>query len=192
MTARGLAAPALDRGPRPAVLHYASFEGRVVAAVLDLLVLFIIASIFVTAGALIVLISSDFERTDPSTTAINIFWGSVGSILPAVLLYFFIGLAWKGQTVGAAVMQIMVVRSDGRPLGILGSIARVIGLLIYVLFIGAGVIAAYAFQDSTAQAGASVATALVLASLGVLWAAFDSHRRMLHDRIAGTIVVRTG
>ncbi len=185
-------AAARDAGrvSRPPVrLHYASFESRVAAGVLDLLVLFIIASLLVTAGSIVILISSDFEKVDPSATAINIFWGCVGAIPIAYVLYFFLALAWKGQTVGAAVMQIMVVRSDGRPLGVIGSMARVIGLGAYVLVAGIGVIAAYSVRDSAEQAAAVVGVAFLLVALGLLIAAFDSHRRTLHDRIAGTIVV---
>ncbi|MGE5596706.1 MAG: RDD family protein [Hyphomicrobiales bacterium] len=181
-----------SRPRRPVRLHYATFEARVAAGTLDVLCLFIIASLLVTIGSMVVLISSDFERVDPSTTAINIFWVCVGAIAPAFLLYFFISLAWKGQTVGAAVMQLMVIRSDGRPLGILGSVARVVGMLFYVLILGIGIVVAFALRDSTLQSGGAVAVAFLLASAGFLWSAFDSKRRTLHDRIAGTIVVRIG
>ena len=68
--------------------------------------------------------------------------------------------------------------------------ARVIGLLVYVLIAGAGILAAYALRESTAIAGAVLAGAFVLVAFGFIWAAFDRHRRTLHDRIAGTIVVR--
>lgn len=184
-------ARAAGEGRRPAYrLHYASFESRVAAGALDVLVLFIIASLLVTVGSLIVLISSEFERVEPSSTALSAFWVCVGLIPVAMLLYFFIGFAWKGQTVGAAVMQLMVVRSDGRPLGVLGAMARVIGQLFYVLVAGVGVIAAYALRESTVAAGAALGLSLVLAALGIVWAAFDRHRRTLHDRLASTIVVR--
>ena len=176
---------------RPGIrISYASFESRVAAGALDLLVLFIIASLLISAGSLVVLISSDFEKVDPSGTSINIFWGCAGAIAPAFLLYFFISLAWKGQTIGDAVMQIMVIRSDGRPLGVLGSMARVIGLLIYALIIAGGVVVAFAFRNSTGIAAAAISASFILAAAGIIWAAFDSHRRTLHDRIAGTIVVR--
>ena len=124
-------------------LRYAPFESRVTAGILDVLVLSIIASLLVTAGSLVVLISSDFEKVDPSTMSINIFWGCVIGIVPAALLYFFVGLCWRGQTVGKAVMQIMVIRSDGRPLGVFGAMSRVIGQLVYVLFALGGVLAAF-------------------------------------------------
>jgi|GEM_PF-983715 len=192
MTASSATSRAGAQPRRPARLHYATFEARVAAGTLDVLVLFIIASLLVTAGSMVVLISSDFERVSPSGTAINIFWICVGAIPPAFLLYFFISLAWKGQTVGAAVMQLMVIRSDGRRLGTVGAIARVIGLLIYVLILGVGIIVAYALRDSTLESGAAVAIAFLLASAGFLWSAFDSQRRTLHDRLAGTIVVRIG
>lgn len=180
-----------DRGRRPPFrLHYASFESRVAAGALDVLVMFIIAALLVTTGSLIVLISSDFEKVEPSSTALNAFWVCVGCIPPALLLYFFVGFAWKGQTIGASVMQLMVIRSDGRRLGVFGAMARVVGLLVYVLIAGAGLIGAYAFRESSMIAGSVIAGALVLAAFGFIWAAFDRHRRTLHDRIAGTIVVR--
>lgn len=193
MTVSRAAAASARAGRRPAVrVSYASFESRVAAAALDILVMFIIAALLFIAGSLVVLISSNFEKVDPSNTAINFFWGCAGAIAPAFLLYFFIGLAWKGQTVGAAVMQIMVIRSDGRPLGVLGAVARVIGLLVYTLILAAGIIAAFAFRNSMPIAGSSIAAAFLLAAFGFIIAAFDSHRRTLHDRIAGTIVVRIG
>ena len=180
-----------ERPARPAPrVRYASFESRVAGGALDIFVMIIIASLFVTAGAIVVLISSDFERVDPSVTAINIFWGCVGAIAPAILLYFFVAFAWKGQTIGMAVMQVMVLRSDGRRLGALGATARVIGLLAYLLVLALGGLAAFALRDSTGAAAGAVGVAFLVAALGFIWAAFDRHRRALHDRIAGTIVVR--
>lgn len=181
----------VDGGRRPPFrLHYASFESRVAAGALDVLVMFIIAALLVTVGSLIVLISSDFEKVEPSSTALNGFWVCVGCIPAALLLYFFVGFAWKGQTIGASVMQLMVIRSDGHALGVLGAMARVVGLLIYVLIASVGAIVGYAFRDNSTIAAAAVGGSLVIAAFGFIWAAFDRHRRTLHDRIAGTIVVR--
>lgn len=157
-----------------------------------MVVVFIIGALLVALGSLAVLISSDFERVAPSDTSIGIFWASLGSFPPAALLYVFIGLTWKGQTVGKSVMNIMVIRSDGRPLGVLGAIGRVIGLLIYPLFLGFGGLTAWALKDNTWQSAVSISIAVVLVIAGLMWAAFDTHRRTLHDRIAGTIVVRVG
>ena len=173
-------------------MRYASFESRVAALLLDAIVLVIIGALLVALGSLIVLISSNFERVDPSETAINLFWACVGSIAPAWLLYVFVGLCWKGQTIGKSVMSIMVIRNDGRPLGVIGAVGRVIGLLIYPLFLSAGALGAYAFRDDIVMAAIPMGVAVLLVIAGLLWAAFDRHRRCLHDRIAGTIVVRVG
>jgi uncharacterized RDD family membrane protein YckC len=162
----------------------------VAAAILDLIVLFIIAGLLVAIGSLVVLVSSDFERVDPSDTAINLFWGCVGSILPAALLYVFVGFAWKGQTIGQSVMQVMIIRSDGRRLGAIGAAARIVGLLVYVVFIGVGGVAAFALRDSAALAAAAVGLAFLLVGISIFSAAFDARRRALHDRIAGTVVIR--
>lgn len=185
-TARG------DRSARRPTygFRYATFEGRVVAGAMDILVLFIIAALLLSGGSLVVLISSDFERVAPSGMAINLFWGFAGAIAPAWFLYFFIGFAWKGQTVGAAVMQLMVIRSDGQPLGVLGAVGRVIGLCFYVLVLAAGVTAAYFVRDNANVAAGVVTGTFVVITFGFLIAAFDRRRRTLQDRIAGTIVVR--
>ena len=177
------------RRPAPRFL-YASFEARVAAAALDALVLFIILAVLAIAGSLAILISSDFERVNASDTSINVFWACLGSAPPLFLLYFFISFAWRGQTAGAAVMRTVVVRSDGRPLGVFGAIARVIALLVYPLIFGFGAVGAYAFRDDPIVAASTIGAAILAALLGVLWSAFDPHRRTLHDRIAGTIVVR--
>jgi uncharacterized RDD family membrane protein YckC len=190
MTVRTVATRGSGGAPRAVRIEYASFEARLVAATLDLLVLVILAALCVLVGSLIVLVSSDFERVDPSDAAINAFWICIGAIAPLVLLYLFVSFAWKGQTIGDAVMQLMVIRSDGRPLGILGSLARVVGLLSYLVIVLAGIIAAVFFQDSTIIAGIAIGIAIFLVLLGILWAAFDGRRRTLHDRLAGTIVVR--
>ncbi len=185
-----LRAPGKTR-PGPQVrIRYASFEARFAAVLLDLLVFVIVAAVMVIAGSLAVLISSDFERVDPSTTSINTFWACVGAIGPAMLLYFFISYAWKGQTVGMAVMQLMIIRMDGRPLGVLGSVGRVIGLLTYVLVLVAGGGVAFLFKDSTAIVFGAFGGAAVLVLAGLLISVFDPKRRTLHDRMAGTIVVR--
>lgn len=173
-------------------LRYASFESRIAAGALDLLVMFIIGAVLVIAGSLVILISSDFERVDPSSTSINVFWSTAIAIAPAQILYFFIGFAWKGQTVGASVMQLMVIRSDGRRLGVIGSVARVIGFLVYVLIAAIAIVVAFAFRSSLIIASTAIGVGLVLIILGFITAAFDARRRMVHDRIAGTVVVRLG
>ena len=186
------AAARVGKAPaRPAIrLQYASFESRVAAATLDLFVLCIISSLLVTAGALVILVSSDFERADASTMSLNIFWVCTGAIAPVALLYLFISLAWKGQTIGLAIMQLMVVRTDGRHLGFVGAIVRMLGLALYAAILAAGGVVAFIFKDSTGIAAGAIGGAIVLCLVGIVMAAYDPRRQTLHDRLAGTFVVR--
>lgn len=157
---------------------------------LDGLVGLTIVALFIICGSLVVLFSSEFERVDPSDTALYTFWAITGSSLPAVFVYMFVGFAWKGQTLGSAVMQVMAIRSDGRPLGIGGAMARVVGLLSYPLVLGIAGIIGYAIDRGGMATAAAVGGAAVLVIAAIFWSLFDSRRRMLHDRLAGTIIIR--
>lgn len=191
MAAGSAASPgaALER-PSARRLRYASFEMRVAAAAVDALVLFFVAGVLIIAGSVNLLLSSDFDRVNASGDSINLFWALVGAVPAACLLYFFLGLAFWGKTAGAAAMRISVVRSDGAGLGVLGALARVIGMLSYVLILGLGAVLAYVLRGTPIAAGLLVGLSLLACVAGLLWAVFDPYRRALHDRIAGTIVVQ--
>jgi uncharacterized RDD family membrane protein YckC len=171
-------------------LRYANFESRFVAAVLDTLVLFIIAAVMLAIAGLVLLISSDFGEIDPSDSAYYTFVGILIGVLPLWALYFFFSWAWRGQTIGDAIMQITVLRSNGAALGLTGAFARLIAVSAYLLIIGGGLFIAYLRRDSSLEVALFITGSLLIALAGVLWAAFDSEHRALHDRIAGTIVVR--
>lgn len=191
MAAESAAAPAAAFGhPAARRLRYASFEMRVAAVAIDALVLFFVAGVLVIAGSVNLLLSSDFDRVNASGGSVTLFWALVGAAPAACFLYYFLGLAFWGKTAGAALMRIGVVRSDGAPLGLLGALARVTGMLIYVLMLGLGAILAYVLRGTPVAAAAFVGLSLLLCVAGLLWAVFDPYRRALHDRIAGTIVVQ--
>ncbi len=191
MAAGSPAAPgaALDH-PSARRLRYASFEMRVAALAIDALVLFFVAGVLIIAGSVNLLLSSDFDRIDASGSAITLFWALVGAVPAACFLYFFLGFGFWGKTAGAAIMHISVVRSDGGDLGLLGALARVTGMLSYVLVLGIGAVLAYVLRGTPAAAGVLVGISLLVCVAGLLWAVFDPYRRALHDRIAGTIVVQ--
>jgi uncharacterized RDD family membrane protein YckC len=142
--------------------RYASFETRLVAFILDLIVLASCFALFVAFGLLQLLLRSDFGDNDPPDQAFYVF-----AII--ILLYFvpfvplyFVGLwTWRGQTLGKLAMAIRVVRSDGRPVGVGAALLRLVGYLF--------------------------STLLLLA--GFVMIVFDRRRRGLHDRLADTIVV---
>ena len=68
----------------------------------------------------------------------------------------------KGSTIGGIVLNLQVVRLDGREIDWATAIVRALSCFL----------------------------SLVAAGLGFLWMLFDSDRQTWHDKIAGTVVVR--
>jgi uncharacterized RDD family membrane protein YckC len=97
--------------------------------------------------------------------------GVVVSILDTPGEIFLVGLAaygavmWKlkGTTIGGIVCGLRIVRRDGAPLNWDTAIVRALGCFL----------------------------SLVVAGLGFLWIVFDEDRQAWHDKIAGTLVVRS-
>lgn len=83
--------------------------------------------------------------------------------LGVVNVVYFVGLwAWRSQTLGQMVVNVRVVRLDGGALDLRTAVLRFLGYLVCVLTLGIGF-------------------------LPILW---DERRQGLHDKIAGTCVVR--
>jgi len=87
----------------------------------------------------------------------------VGPLFCLVAIAYFAALwSWKGTTVGGIVLNLQVVRLDGRPLNFLTALVRSLAAVfsIFVLF------------------------------LGFFWIGWDRDKQGWHDKIAGTVVVR--
>ena len=143
-------------------LRYASFETRLVALVLDVIVLFSVFLLFIAVAGLQLLLRSDFGDVDPPDSA---FYLAAIILLiyffPFFPLYFLAFWVWRGQTVGKMAMAIKVIRRDGHPLGVGTALLRLVGYLFSTLLFFAG----------------------------FLMIPFDPQRRGLHDRLADTLVV---
>ena len=106
---------------------------------------------------------SSFENPDPGPSALG--WLFILLTSVATILYFPLCEGRpEGQTFGKRAMTIRVVRdSNGAPLGYLLAFGRTISRFFdYFLF-----------------------------GLGLLWAIWDPKHQTWHDKIAGTVVVRT-
>lgn len=83
---------------------------------------------------------------------------------PLVALAYFSGMwAWKGTTIGGIVLGLKVVRTDGQPVTFLVALVR----------------------------GLAAAFSIFVLFLGFLWIAWDHEKQGWHDKIAGTVVLRT-
>jgi uncharacterized RDD family membrane protein YckC len=143
-------------------LRYASFETRLVAFILDLIVLASFFALFVGIALLQLLLRSDFGDDDPPDQAYYVAAIIVLTYFAAFVPLYFVGLwAWRGQTLGKMAVAIRVLRTDGRPTGVGAALLRLVGYLFSTLLLFAG----------------------------FLMIAFDRQRRGLHDRLADTIVV---
>lgn len=142
-------------------LPYAGLELRLVAFILDVVVLISFLMLLVAVGGLQTLFRSDFGDVDPPESAFYVWGGFILAFIPFGILYYILLLAWKGQTIGKMAVHIRVVRRDGGSLSLGQAFVRWLGYLASALPLG----------------------------MGFLMALVDGERRALHDLLAGTVVV---
>ncbi|MDP2673353.1 MAG: RDD family protein [Dehalococcoidia bacterium] len=149
-------------GGQPASRAYAGLQLRIVAFILDVMVLISFGMLFAaTAGAYLIVDSSfnDGNLSDRAPyVAVAIFLVYVFLFVP---LYHVLLWSWHGQTVGMMAVHVKVLSQNG---------GRVTRRRAAVRFFG------------------RIASVLPL-FLGLLMALFDRKHRTLHDRLAGTVVV---
>lgn len=91
-------------------------------------------------------------------------WFEIDRLKWVFFAAYFAGLwIWRGTTIGGIVLRVRVVRLDGRPMDVGTALVRAVGALFGALALG----------------------------LGYFWAAWDPEKQGWHDKIAGTVVVRT-
>lgn len=97
------------------------------------------------------------------SVAVNLIQNAGESSLLILAIYGAVMWKLKGTTVGGIVCNLQVVRADGKELDWSTAIIRALGCFL----------------------------SLIAAGLGFLWIALDKNHQGWHDKIAGTIVVRT-
>ena len=147
-------------GSKLAPLPYAGLQLRIVAFILDILVLISFGMLFV--AAILALLVIDSDSGNPSDRAFLISAGILGFYLVAfVPLYHVLLWSWRGQTVGMMAVRIKVQSRNGGPVSPGQSALRLLGYAVSVLPI----------------------------FLGLVITLFDRERRAFHDILAGTVVV---
>lgn len=139
----------------------ASFASRAIALFLDLVLLTVLDAVLVILATSAVMLA---ERLSGARVggAVDMIRSAVSAgSLTLLIGYFSVLHARSGQTLGKAAMRIRVVTRDGGRVPIVASVLRTFSYALSALLFGAG----------------------------FLLALFPSHRA-LHDRIAGTRVVR--
>ncbi len=151
--------PQVQTAARPAA-GYAGFWLRVVASLIDSLVVFVVQIVCgVLFGLSSALVGGGFGN-GPDRGLFSLVWLFTTTI---GLAYYVVFTGACGQTLGKMALRIKVVRTDGGDLGYGGAFLREIpGKFLSGLILG----------------------------IGYLMVAFDQHKQGLHDKIAGSYVIK--
>jgi uncharacterized RDD family membrane protein YckC len=179
-------------------LRRSRLEARLVAFVVDSVVLLSFVLILLAVAGFQLLIASDFGKEDPPGSSFYAILAIAMAVIPLWLTFNVVLCHWRGQTVGKYVADIKVVRDDGRPLDTRTSLIRFLllhPLLFHPFLAFPWLLTAAVATSVTVNAAVLVITlALVFLSLAGPFLAIgsillDGKRRALHDRVAGTTVV---
>jgi uncharacterized RDD family membrane protein YckC len=168
MTASSPESPSRPGGRRVMRVRVTGFPRRVLAALVDLVLLSAVTTAVSATVAMVLrvpipeprelgpdlLVAGILDRSPMALGALGLFLGMAG-----LYQLYFAGIA--GQTLGMRLVGIRLICGRGRPPGP-----------------GRGLLRIIAFVPSVAPA-----------ALGWLWALFDREHRALHDHLAGTYVI---
>jgi Predicted membrane protein/domain len=143
-------------------LPYADAGIRIVAAVLDLIVLGSIFLLFVAASGFYLLSQTNWGSDSNYTNAEG--WTALAILASSAFvipIYFFTCWWWRGQSVGQMAVRIMVTDRDGYHLTVWQALRRTFLWPLSALPLG----------------------------IGFLTMLFDRESRTLHDMLSGTVVL---
>ena len=141
--------------------EYGGFWRRANAFIIDKFILFFLTLIVMIIGILILNLS--FLTMTPTTLMSPLFLSYYGTGFVLNIFYFTYFFGTTGQTPGKKIFGLKVIQKSGEPMT-LG-----LGFLRWVGYLISGMV----FY------------------LGFIWIGFDSKKQGWHDKIAGTLVVRT-
>ena len=103
--------------------------------------------------------------------------------------YFTWFWARGGQTLAMQTWKMRVVTADGRRLNMRQAIARYLLAVSGTLFLGVGGAILF-FWATGGDLFFGVTGGILFSGFGFLWAIFDRDHQYLHDRLAGTRIVK--
>ena len=179
----------------------AGLGARCLAFLLDSIVLLAFGMVFAAVALLIIFFASDQGEVTPSDGSIWVaLWVGMASVPAWLLLNLWLARR-RAQSVGQYVVGLQVVREDGGVVGAHGHLVRVFALnpVTFHPFLALPWAALAFMAVSLAEsalllifAAAVVVLCAVAPFIALVATASDRSRRALHDRIAGTVVVRLG
>jgi uncharacterized RDD family membrane protein YckC len=177
----------------------ASAQVRIVAYLVDSVILLSFILLFFVIAGLQLLLSSDFTERDAPDSAIYAAPAIVlGGTMIAWSCFNLALLRWRGQTTGQYVAGIRVRRQDGSPPSRRQIVLRWLlldpllfhPLLAVIWFVDVVVVVSLTLSEAALVAGLFFVFVCLIAPLVALVSVLaDKERRALHDRLAGTVVV---
>jgi uncharacterized RDD family membrane protein YckC len=175
--------------------RYASFLRRVIAYLIDVVV------VFVALAAVVAVLKAtlDLELYEKRTSSSGFYVGITGwPVIVATLLYF-VWLNGRGATIGKMALDIRVTNRDGGPPGLRRAVLRTL-----VLFAAMALEPLFALISRSAEelggfkwwfissgvgAGLSILFSILWFGdqLSMIW---HEHKQTVHDQIGGTYVIR--
>lgn len=114
-------------------------------------------------GGIIAAATGAFNSSNPNSGGLFLFYAIV--VLAQVAYFVYFWTQRDGQTIMNKALGIKVVKTDGSPITTGSGIVRYIGYILDSIIFGL--------------------------PIGFIWAAFDSKKQAWHDKLAGTIVIKT-
>ena len=148
-----------------ATIDYAGFWIRLLAFLIDGIILFAIIWVFqrlLELGFGLGWMDRSVDPLVPDVAVSGAYWVLGLLITLFVIIVYLAGFwRWRGQTPGKMVMRVKITRIDGSNIGWGAVIVRLLGYVPSSLLVG----------------------------IGFFWIGFDIHRQGLHDKIADTYVI---
>jgi uncharacterized RDD family membrane protein YckC len=194
--AERLAVPGLRSRVSPShVSEGAGFGARVLAYLLDSLVLFAFLMLFAAVALLNVFLGSDSGRGDLSDGTVNASIAILLTSVPAWALVNSVLILKRGQTLGQYIIGLRLESEAGdslRPRRLLYYWLALHPLLFHPVFAALWLLLAY--WNATMEAILIPCTALAILCLAapfasLIFALADPQNRAMHDRLAGVRVV---
>jgi len=152
--------------------QYRGAWSRLLGLLIDIIVLLVISLIVSRASG-----AGTTVNTAAGTTVTS-FSTWQQWLFAAILLFYFVGFwAWRGQTPGKMLIGAKIVKTDGRPIGIVRALLRFVVYFLYLLLWG--------------FAGSRLIVLFVIIIIALIILAFNRRKRGIHDFIAGTVVIKS-
>ena len=173
----------------PRLVRTATFAGRVWARIVDLFVYG--GPVVLIAGAAALVVPRDPDGM-PANTKVAALVIAVPVVVATIVAFRLLRtMALDGATIGRQTGRIIVVKARvGGPIGYGRAIVRTGSVLAMRALLPVSWVIAFRTEDAPEMAITAFVCVVLLNVLDTMWMLWDPRRQTLHDKVAGSMVVR--